>query len=95
MLPAKVPQRVMLRQLLGSGQLTAPETERVQQMSDDLNAGRIGGLNAQQAAWAEQLCARVGIVVERAAPPRRKKDETKTHVAAFDALPRPKKPPGK
>jgi hypothetical protein len=96
MFPTKVPQRVVLRQMLDCGKLTSAETKTVGKLFDDLSAGRIGGLNTQQSAWVEQVCKRCGIAVERAKPPpRKKKDETKKLVADFDAMPRPKKPPGR
>jgi hypothetical protein len=96
MLPAKVPQRVVLRQLLDSGKLTAAETKTIRQLFDDLSHGRIGGLNSQQSTWVEQVCQRCGVTVDRPKPPpRKKKDDTKRLVAEFDAMPRPKKPPGR
>ena len=97
MSPVKLPQREMLRRLLDSGQLEATEVEPVRKLYDDIVTGRIGGLSQQQAAWAEELCRRGGIVVARARPDTRKKgkDEAKRLVADFDALPRPKKPPGR
>ena len=66
-------------------------------MYDDLVAGRIGGLNQTQAAWAQQLCERCGIAASRVNPLSKKKgkDEAKKPVAEFDAMPRPKKPPGR
>ena len=95
--PAKLPQREMLHRLLDSGKLTPSETKAVRKLHDDLVAGQIGGLNGQQAAWAEEICCRCGIVVARARPDSRKKgkDAAKKLVAEFDALPRPKKPPGR
>lgn len=96
MLPAKIPQRVVLRQLLDSGKLTAAETKTVKQLFDNLSRGRIGGLNSQQSAWIEQVCQRCGVAVDRPKPPpRKKKDDTKRLAAEFDAMPRPKKPPGR
>lgn len=96
MLPAKVPQRVVLRQMLESGKLSAAETKTVKQLFDDLSRGKIGGLNSQQSAWMEQVCSRIGIAVDKPrAPPRKKKEDTKKIAAEFDALPRPKKPPGR
>jgi hypothetical protein len=95
--PTKLPQREMLRRLLASGKLTPTETKTVRKLHDDLVAGQIGGLNGQQAAWAEEICRRCGIVVAQARPDSRKKDReaAKKLVAEFDAMPRPKKPPGR
>jgi hypothetical protein len=95
--PVKLPQREMLRRLLDSGKLTPSEAGAVREMHDALTTGRIGGLNQRQAAWAEEVCRRCGIVVARARPDSRKKgkDAAKKLVAEFDALPRPKKPPGR
>jgi len=95
--PAKLPQREMLRRLLDSGKLTPSETKAVRKLHDDLVTGQIGGLNGQQAAWAEEICRRCGVVVARVRPDHRKKgkEEAKKLVAEFDAMPRPKKPPGR
>ena len=95
--PPQRPQREMLRQLLDSGKLTPSETQAVHKLHDDIATGQIGGLNGQQAAWAEEICRRCGIVVVRARPDSRKKgkEAAKEQAAAFDAMPRPKKPPGK
>ena len=95
--PGKLPQREMLRRLLDSGKLTPSEAETVRKLYDELVAGRIGGLNQRQAAWAEQLCEKCGIVLVTVRPDTRKKgkDAAKKLVAEFDALPRPKKPPGR
>jgi hypothetical protein len=51
----KLPQREMLRRLLDSGKLSPSETEAARKMYDDLNAGRLSGLNYQQSVWADQL----------------------------------------
>ena len=97
MAPVKLPQREMLRRLLDSGKLAPKETATVRKLHEDLVAGRIGGLNGQQAAWAEELCGRCGIVFAPARPDSRKKgrEAAKKLVAEFDAMPRPKKPPGR
>jgi hypothetical protein len=59
--PVKLPQREMLRRLLDSGKLSPSDTEAARKMHDDLNAGRIGGLNYQQSVWAVQLWRKCGI----------------------------------
>jgi hypothetical protein len=93
----KLPQREMLRRLLDSGKLTPTETAAVRKLHEDLVAARIGGLNGQQAAWAEELCGKCGIVYALAPPvsPKKGKEAAKKLVADFDAMPRPKKPPGR
>jgi len=95
--PVKLPQRDLLRRLLDSGKLTPTEVEAVRKLYDDIVTRRVGGLNQTQAAWAQQLCERCGIAVNRVSPFSKKKgkDEAKKLVAEFDALPRPKKPPGR
>ncbi len=94
---AKLPQREMLRRLLECGKLSPTETATVRKLHEDLVAARIGGLNGQQAAWAEELCGRCGIVFAAVRPDNRKKgkEAAKKLVAEFDAMPRPKKPPGR
>ena len=95
--PVKLPQREMLRRLLDSGKLTPSETEAARKLYDEIVAGRIGGLNHAQSVWAEQLCQKCGIAPNR--PPMGTKKVTKEDkervIAQFDAMPRPKKPPGK
>ena len=56
MSPRKLPHREMLRRLLDSGKLTPAEASTARKLYDDLVAGKIGGLTAQQNRWAEQLC---------------------------------------
>ena len=94
---ARYPQREMLRRLLDGGKLTADETVAAQEMLDALKAGRIAGLAQRQVTWAEELCRRCGIVVTRVRPvaTSKREDQTRRTVAEFDALPRPKKPPGR
>lgn len=92
----KLPQREMLRRLLDSGKLTPSEAETAGKLRDDIVDGRIGGLNHAQSVWAEQLCRKCGIT--NRPPPRTKKptkEDKERVIAQFDALPRPKKPPGK
>jgi hypothetical protein len=95
--PVKLPQREMLRRLLDSGKLTPTEAEVVRKLYDDIVAGLVGGLTVAQSLWAEQLCRKCGIIPNR--PGMSLKKETKQDkqrvLAEFDALPRPKKPPGK
>ena len=95
--PVRLPQREMLRRLIDSGKLTPSEAETVRKLYDDLVAGRIGGLHHKQSVWAEQLCEKCGIAANRPTKNYGKKtrDEAKKLVAEFDAMPRPKKPPGR
>lgn len=96
--PAKLPQREILRRLLESGKLATSEEGAVRRLYDDLIAGRIGGLNGQQAAWAEELCQKCGVVASRPIPSdnrKKSKGDKERLLAEFDAMPRPKKPPGR
>jgi hypothetical protein len=97
MLSPKLPQREMLRRLLDSGKLTPSEAEAAGKLRDDIVDGRIGGLNHAQSVWAEQLCKKYGIVASRPALNIKKatKEDKERVIAQFDAMPRPKKPPGK
>lgn len=97
MRPLGLPQRELLRRLLESGKLTPSDAEAARKMYDDLVAGRIGGLNHQQSVWAQQLCQKCGIATNHARPSDKKKtkDDKVRLLAEFDAMPRPKKPPGK
>ena len=95
--PVTFPQREMLRRLLDSGKLTPSETEAARKLYDEIVAGRVGGLNHAQSVWAERLCRRCGIAASRPKPFIKKvtKEDKEKVIAQFDAMPRPKKPPGK
>jgi hypothetical protein len=99
--PAKLPHRETLRRLLDCGKLAPSEVAAVRKLYDDIVAGRIGGMNHPQSLWAEQLCRRCGVEVRQAEPGdngasrKKAKDEKNRLLAEFDALPRPKKPPGR
>ncbi len=87
----------MLRRLLDSGKLTPGDAAAARKLYDDILAGQIGGLTQQQSRWAEQLCRKVGILAHQ--PKMTSREKTKETnaklLAEFDALPRPKKPPGR
>jgi len=95
--PVKLPQREILRRLLDSGKLTPSETEAVRKLYDDLVAGKMGGLNHPQSVLVQELCQKCGVVANRARPNDKKKtkDDKERILAEFDAMPRPKKPPGR
>jgi hypothetical protein len=95
--PVKLPQREILRRLLDSGKLTPGDTVTVRKLYDDLLAGRMGGLNHPQSVLVQALCEKCGVVVSRARPNDKKKtkDDKERILADFDAMPRPKKPPGR
>ena len=95
--PRKLPHREMLRRLMDSGKLTPSDAEAVRALHDDIVAGRIGGLNHEQSLWAEQLCQRYGITPNLPTIGTKKvtKEDKERVIAQFDAMPRPKKPPGK
>lgn len=88
----------MLRRLLDSAKLTPSEWHSVRQMHEALVAGRVGGLTEQQSVWVAPLCQRCGIAVGGARSINAAKvgrEVTARLLAEFDALPRPKKPPGR
>ena len=95
--PVKLPQREMLRRLLDSGKLSPSDTEAIRAMYDDIVAGRIGGLNHDQGVRAEQLCRQCGIAAHHPGLSIKKatKEDKEKLLAQFDAMPRPKKPPGR
>ena len=91
-------QPELLRQLLACGKLSPSESGEVRRLYDDLVAGRVGGLTSQQSRGAEQLRRNCGIALSRAKPREDKKATQETQqrlLDAFEALPRPKAPPGK
>lgn len=95
-MPGNLPHREMLRGLLDSGQLTPSEAETAGKIHGDLVGGGIGGLNYQQGAWTQRLCQRVGISMHEARPTVSKAQaEKERQLTEFDAMPRPKKPPGR
>jgi hypothetical protein len=95
----RIPEREVLRRLLDSAKLTAADEAFVRQMHDDIVAGRTDGLGHPQRVRVEQLCRQCGVQLTQPAPrseTRRKKElENERLLAQFDALPRPKRPPGK
>lgn len=92
----KAPDREMLRRLLASGKLAEEERVEAQRLLDELSAGRVLRLATTQRVWAERLFHRLGLGDQR--PKQTTKDskaKAKELLAAFEAMPRPKKPPGK
>ena len=88
----------LLRQLLACGKLSPSESGDVRRLYDALVAGRVGGLTSEQNRWAEQLGRKCGVALNRAKPRADKKAERETQqrlLDAFEALPRPKAPPGR
>jgi len=92
----RAPDREMLRRLLDSGKLAQEERAEAQRLLDDLSSGRVLRLPMTQRVWVERLFYRFRLGDQR--PKQVTKDsktKTKDLLAAFDAMPRPKKPPGK
>jgi hypothetical protein len=96
MVAPKLSELDMLTQLLDSGKLALEESERARGMYCDLISGRVPKLSQESHVWVHRLFYehRVG-----GQPPRRvskdRKAQTKELFAAFEAMPRPKKPPGR
>ena len=86
----------MLRLLLACEKLTPDEVGRARKLLDDLAAGRLLRLDHENRVWVERLFFAHKLGSQR---PREVAKSTKATskqlVAAFDAMPRPKKPPGK
>lgn len=94
----KLPQREVLRRLLDTGKLAPAEEKLLRQAYDDLVAGKMVALNYEQRVQMEQLCRRCGVALTENTPSDSKKKarlEKERAVANFDAMPRPKRPPGK
>jgi hypothetical protein len=94
----KLPQREVLRRLLDTGKVGPREAKLLRQAYDDLVAGKIAALNYEQRVQMEQLCRRCGVALTEATRSDSKKKarlEKERALADFDAMPRPKKPPGK
>jgi hypothetical protein len=92
----KPPEREMLRLLLACGKLTPDEVGRARKFFDDLAAGRLVRLDHENRVWVERLFYAHKLGQQRSrevAKPT--KATSKQLIAAFDAMPRPKKPPGK
>jgi hypothetical protein len=80
--------------LLASGKLTPDETADIQQRFDGLVAGK--ELDAQECLRAKILFSKYQLGEERVQAGRSHREAKKDElVAKFDAMPRPKKPPGK
>jgi len=92
----KPPEREMLRLLLACEKLTPHEASRARKLHDDLAAGRLVRLDHESRVWVERLFSAHKLRPQR--PPvvgNPSKPTSKQLIAAFDAMPRPKKPPGK
>jgi hypothetical protein len=90
--PPKRTDQETLRRLLDSGKLDAAEGTEIQQALDGLLAGK--EVTGQQRLRASVLYERYNL--GEAHPVGRKRGSDKRELlAAFDAMPRPKKPPGK
>jgi hypothetical protein len=92
----KPPEREMLRLLLACEKLNPYEASRARKLSDDLAAGRLVRLDHENRVWVERLFHAHKLGSQRpqeSAKPT--KATTKQLIAAFDSMPRPKKPPGK
>jgi len=86
----------MLRLLLASGKMTPDEVSRARGLYDALAAGHMVRLDHESRVWVERLFYAHKLGAQR---PREvakpSKPTSKQLIAAFDAMPRPKKPPGK
>jgi hypothetical protein len=93
---SKRSDRAMLQSLLDSGKLSQEEAQQARKLCDDLVEGRIARLNPQHRAWVDHLFFEYKLGGQR---PREAAKISKARKAeiieAFDAMPRPKKPPGR
>jgi hypothetical protein len=90
------PEREMLRLLIACEKLTPDEVGRARKLLDDLAGGRLLRLDLENRVWVERLfyAHKLGSQRPREAT-KSSKPTSKQLIAAFDAMPRPKKPPGK
>lgn len=91
----KPPEREMLRLLLACEKLTPDEATRARKLDDDLAAGRFVRLDHESRVWVERLFFLHKLGKQRPREVAKPKATSKELAAAFDAMPRPKKPPGK
>jgi diphthamide synthase (EF-2-diphthine--ammonia ligase) len=94
----KLPQREVLRRLLDTGKLVPSDAKLVRRAYDDLVAGKIAALSFEQRVHMERLCRRCGVAlteITRSDSKKKAQLEQKRAVADFDAMPRPKRPPGR
>jgi hypothetical protein len=89
--PPKRTDQETLRRLLDSGKLDAAEGTEIQSALDGLLAGK--EVTGQQRLRASVLYERYKL--GEAHPGRKRGADKRELLAAFDAMPRPKKPPGK
>jgi hypothetical protein len=86
----------MLRLLLACEKLGPDQAARARKLYDDLEAGRLVRLDLESRVWVERLFRAHELMPTRPAQVGKpSKATSKQLVAAFDAMPRPKKPPGK
>ena len=93
--PPKRTDKETLERLLASDKLTTVETTDIQQSHDAVVAGK--ELDAQQRLRANVLYEETYKLGEERTWAGRRRDQAWTDepVAKFDAMPRPKKPPGR
>lgn len=90
----KLADKETLQRLLASGKLTLAETAELQQSYDALVAGK--ELESPQRMMANTLYDKYKIGEERVQGGRRRgQSKLGELLAKFDAMPRPKRPPGK
>jgi hypothetical protein len=90
----KLTDKETLQTLLGSGKLTPGETTDIQQSYDALVAGH--ELEPHQRMKANTLYDKHKLGEERVqASRKRSQSKTGELLASFDAMPRPKRPPGR
>lgn len=86
----------MLRLLVACEKLTSDEASRARKLYDDLATGSALRLDHESRVWVQRLFHAYKLKPPR--PPevgKPTKTTNKQLAAAFDAMPRPKKPPGK
>jgi hypothetical protein len=91
-------EREKLRRLLESDRLAQCERKEAQRLHDELVGGRVAQLSTPSRVWVESLIKKHrlwgGLQLGLLALNRRKA-KARELAAAFDAMPRPKKPPGR
>jgi hypothetical protein len=99
-----LPDLEMLRRLLDSGRLGCADLREVRRLHDELASRHIARLERPNRVWAERLFYEhrlgrqrpdaLGVPLGRQTTVNRS-ELVAGAVAAFDAMPRPKKPPGR
>jgi hypothetical protein len=93
--PERPSDRERLRRVLDSGKLTRTEADVFKKKYEQLVSGKLAELTDGDRRWVGSIYYERGVGEMRFASRQKARKVEDDQSAAFDALPRPKKPPGR